>query len=652
MLQSAGNYRLVRLLGQGASAQVYLGEHIHLQTYAAIKLLQNQGNLSANEKQEFLYEARMIARLQHQHIVRVLEFDITPQGNPFFVMEYAEQGSLRQRHPRGTRLTPTEIYVYLAQVGAALTFIHQAGITHADIKPENLLLDSQQRLLLGDFGIARLTRQTAQLICGTPAYMAPEQIQRHPCAASDQYGLAVLVYEWLCGRCTFLPLNPTASLAQQTTEVWEQHFQAVVPPLRQFVLNLPPEVEQVVLRGLAKDPTARFQDVAAFVSAFAQAARIAMAGPTPLTPPGTPVLTATLLPAQALQPTQPASPASGAANPPLPVTPVSGIATTVLQAPMVPLAPEAARPARKSQGETLYALYLEGGFVRAVAWSPDGKTLAAGCDYQQVFTWEALTGADRRSYHLHEHQVRAVAWSPGGRALSSACADQLIHIWKPDSPSPQKLLTYRGHVGTFTLGLACVVAWSPSGLFLASAGTDLTAQVWRADTGELLCVCRGHTKDINALVWSPTSTHLATGSDDGSVRLWDTRSGQLLATFQHHDKQVYALDWSPDGTRLASAGEGNSIFTWPVNETTQTPYKLYQGHARSVYDLAWSPDGQNVASAGHDTTAQIWGANDCQHHFTYKAHKSSVLALAWSPDGDYLASADEDEQVRVWQARN
>lgn len=358
MVQNAGNYRLVRLLGQGASAQVYLGEHVHLQTYAAIKLLQSQGHLSTTEKREFLREARVIAQHQHPHIVKVLDFDITPQGSPFLVMAYAEQGSLRQRHPRGTRLKLDEVFTYLEQAGAGLAFIHQFNIIHADIKPENLLLDGQQQLLLGDFGIAILAQQTAQLICGTPAYMAPEQIQRHPCAASDQYALAVVVYEWICGRCPFLPVNPAAPARQQATEVWEQHLQTTVPPLRQFAPDLPPQIEQVVLRALAKDPTARFRDVAAFVSAFEQGMRTAMGSAQsvpdtsgPATPP----------PTSTLQATQPARPASIAPTMPISATPGSGTATTVLHGPAGQSAAESPGPARTGLGETLYSLGLESG---------------------------------------------------------------------------------------------------------------------------------------------------------------------------------------------------------------------------------------------------------------------------------------------------
>ena len=619
--QIVGKYRLLQALGRGATAQVYLGEHVHLHTYAALKVLHTQGNLSTAERQGFVAEAQIIAQLQHQHIVRVLDFDFSDQGVPFLVMEYAAHGSLRQLHPPGERLQLLTIVDYLEQVGAALMYVHQAGVVHADVKPENMLLGNAHRLLLGDFGIATFSsRSTTGLICGTPAYMAPEQVQRHPCAASDQYSLAIVVYEWLCGQVPFQ--------GKTLPEVLAQQVQNAVPPLCQLVPGLVPEIEQVVQRALAKDPATRFPDVATFVSAFSQAVH----APTRLSalPPTQPVTYAmlsaqpTLLPAH--QQAQPAASTSTAAQPAQPIAPVPGDA----QAVAAQLA--ASVPVSRKQGETLYALDLEAGAVRALAWSPDGNTLAAGCAYQEIFLWDALTGEHKRAHHLHEHQIRGLAWSPRGRILASACADQLIHLWGTDESSPQPHLTYRGHAGNFTLGLACVVAWSPSSLLLASAGTDRTAQVWRASDGTLLCTCRGHSDDINAICWSPDGTQLATGSDDGSVRLWDALSGDERAVWRHQRRQVYALAWSLDGTQLASSGEDNNVYIWQVHERTQPCYTIYQGHTRSVYALAWSPAGTQLVSAGRDHTAQIWRTGDGIHLSTYTGHASSVLAAAWSPD--------------------
>src|SRR5579864_8412192 len=149
--QRLGNYQLIRLLGEGGFAEVYLGEHIHLDSHAAIKVLNSQ--LSSEEREKFRMEARTLVRLVHPHIVRVLDFGIEGK-TPFLVMDYAPQGTLRQRYPGGTRLPLGTIIPYIRQVADALQFAHGQKLIHRDVKPENILLRSDNDILLSDFGIA------------------------------------------------------------------------------------------------------------------------------------------------------------------------------------------------------------------------------------------------------------------------------------------------------------------------------------------------------------------------------------------------------------------------------------------------------------------------------------------------------------------
>src|SRR5579859_5357401 len=202
--QQLGNYRLLRLLGRGSFADVYLGEHIHLNTQASIKVLDMR--LTNDDMGDFLAEARTIARLRHPSIVQVLEFGV--EGNtPFLVMDYAPNGTLRQRYSVGTILAPEIILPHVKQMAAALQHAHDEKIIHRDIKPENMLLGHNDELLLGDFGIAVVAHssrtQSMRGVAGTVAYMAPEQLQGKPVYASDQYSLGVVVYEWLSGSRPF-----------------------------------------------------------------------------------------------------------------------------------------------------------------------------------------------------------------------------------------------------------------------------------------------------------------------------------------------------------------------------------------------------------------------------------------------------------------
>ena len=135
--QQLGNYRLIRLLGQGGYADVYQGKHILLNTEAAIKVL--HGKMTPQDVQNFIKEAQIIASLKHHHIIRVLEFGLE-KNFPFLIMDYAPHGTLRHRHPKGSILSVAIILPYVKQVAAALQYAHNQKYIHRDIKPENFLI--------------------------------------------------------------------------------------------------------------------------------------------------------------------------------------------------------------------------------------------------------------------------------------------------------------------------------------------------------------------------------------------------------------------------------------------------------------------------------------------------------------------------------
>jgi predicted ATPase/DNA-binding CsgD family transcriptional regulator len=265
MGQQLGNYRLMQLLGWGNFSEVYLGEHIHLHTQAAIKVL--YGQLASHDAEGFLTEARTLAHLRHPHIIQVLDFGVEG-ATPFLVMDYAPNGNLRQRHPTGTLIPLDTIISYVTQVAEALQYAHQEKLIHRDIKPENMLLGRKNEVLLSDFGIAIMIQssrsQHPQDTAGTIAYMAPEQLRGKPSPASDQYALGIVVYEWLCGD---RPFHGTFA------ELHSQHLSVAPPPLHERVPAIPAAVEHVVLKALAKDPKERFASVHAFARALEEAVK-------------------------------------------------------------------------------------------------------------------------------------------------------------------------------------------------------------------------------------------------------------------------------------------------------------------------------------------------------------------------------------------
>src|SRR6266567_2055549 len=270
--QQLDNYRLTRLLGAGGFGQVYLAEHLYRTTQVAIKILPQ---LAQDDLHSFLIEARTF-RLKHPNIVQVLDFGVEGR-TPFIVMEYAPNGTLRQRHPKGTRVLLTTIVSYIKQVASALQYAHDERLVHRDVKPENMLFGVQNQVLLSDFGIATIAHGTAsqsvEAMAGTIPYMAPEQIQGHPRSASDQYSLGVVVYQWLCGERPF-----QGSL----TEIITQAMAKSPPSLSEKISAISSEAEKVIFTALAKDYKQRFASVKALVTALEQASQ--QIQPVPIIP--------------------------------------------------------------------------------------------------------------------------------------------------------------------------------------------------------------------------------------------------------------------------------------------------------------------------------------------------------------------------------
>jgi serine/threonine protein kinase len=292
--QQVGSYQLTRLLGKGSFAEVYLGVDIRLGTEVAIKLLHAQ-LVESVELEKFQHEARTIARLEHPNIVRIRHFAVE-EGTPYLVMDYAPNGSLRRRMTAGRPGSPATIAPYVQQIAGALQHAHDQKLIHRDIKPENMLLGRHNEALLSDFGIAVALQQTRSHLTvygfsGTAVYAAPEQFQNQVSPASDQYALAVVVYEWLTGE---RPFQGDDLIAIGMAKVQQP------PPLREKLPALAPELEQVVLTALARDPKERFANVRAFANAFEQAAQRAAPPPFVVSVPA---------PEPAPQPTLPVAPA-------------------------------------------------------------------------------------------------------------------------------------------------------------------------------------------------------------------------------------------------------------------------------------------------------------------------------------------------------
>lgn len=261
--QRIGNYLVLAPLGAGTYGAVYQARHYYLQErLVAIKIL-HLHLITPSEQEQFLQEATILEKLQHSHILPLLDVGII--GNsPYQIIAYAAGGSLRQLLRRNQALLPWEMSLrLLVQLGQALHYAHMQQIIHRDLKPENILLSEKNEALLADFGIASVL-STASIkqttVMGTPAYMAPEQFQGVVSAQSDQYALACIGYELLTGHTPFsAPDIISMGFLHNTKE-----------PTAPSELNphVPPHVEQAILKALAKKRHERYSDMAAFIMAL------------------------------------------------------------------------------------------------------------------------------------------------------------------------------------------------------------------------------------------------------------------------------------------------------------------------------------------------------------------------------------------------
>ncbi|MDH7473049.1 MAG: protein kinase [Anaerolineae bacterium] len=271
--QTLGSYRIVEQIGIGGMATVYKAYQPSMDRYVAVKVLPAVLSRDPAFLKRFQREARVVARLEHKHILPVYDYG-EQEGLTYLVMRYVEAGTLKDRLAAG-RLDLTEISRIIAQVGAALDYAHRLGVIHRDVKPSNVLIDSQGDAYLTDFGLARIMESSDQLTAtgvgvGTPAYMSPEQGQGLKIDhRSDIYSLGVMLYEMVTGQVPYQAETPMAVVLKHITEP--------LPLPRRFVPDLPAEVERVILKALAKKPEDRFQTVQEMVEALDLAVRSATA---------------------------------------------------------------------------------------------------------------------------------------------------------------------------------------------------------------------------------------------------------------------------------------------------------------------------------------------------------------------------------------
>jgi WD40 repeat protein/tRNA A-37 threonylcarbamoyl transferase component Bud32 len=693
-----GQYRILEPLGRGGMATVFKAYQPGMDRYVAVKVLPKAYANEPGFLARFHQEARVIANLEHPHILPVHDFG-EAEGYTYLVMRYVEGGTLAELL-RGPLDLPA-VKQIISQLSSALDYAHQHGVIHRDIKPSNVLIDQQGNAQLTDFGLAKIVEKTTQLtvsgaFLGTPKYASPEQGKSEPLSGrSDIYSLGVILYEMVTGRVPFEAETPLALLFK--------HVHDPLPLPRSVNPAIPEDLERIILKALAKDPEDRYAaagDLAIElnrVDAGLQAATtLDQTAPPRLPQPirlpwkwfaigGLGVALLGIL-AYFTWPRQIPAPLELA-------TPTTRQATKESQVSQPPRRPTQSESPEVPTMITLESLpqlgevgLLTKGTINTIEINPNGGTVAIGGGMGVWLYQLDLMLPDQ--YLNPGSPVSDIAWSPDGSLIAMASQNGLGTVW--DIDNGEKRFSLIGHAGSMQS-----ITWSPDGNRLATAAFDSTLRTWSAETGSVIQRANDLTGGTVALAWSPRGDLLATGSIDGTVRLWDPNQLTMQQLLGRHDGGVDEVEWSPDGSMLMSGGRDGRLRLWDIERGVEVFDLLAFGF--SVPGLAWSPEGDQIVEAGglghlgnvgvwdldleeeldaiddifldfvvdvdwsrdgsrivagtRRGTIVLWNAETGQLLHESRPHAYNATGLSWSPRGDQLSSSTTEGIVQLWDIR-
>ncbi|WP_438044392.1 WD40 repeat domain-containing serine/threonine protein kinase [Sorangium sp. So ce128] len=658
--------RLVRPLGEGAMGCVWVAEHLALGTQVAVKLMARDYVQRPEFTVRFQREAQAAARLRSPHVTQVFDHGVTPEGEPFIVMELLEGETLRQRLKRHGHLPIEQVVRLVEQTAKALSRAHQLGIVHRDIKPDNLFLideEGEPFVKVLDFGIAKhvhpdvMGMTATGRTLGTPLYMSPEQFSapKHIDHRTDLWALSVVAYEALTGRAPFVG-DTFLALARSVCA-------GKFPMPSALRTDLPTGVDAWMARALQCDAAQRFESATQMAQAFATSAqRSAMPAPStafddtaPASRPDEPVRPAQrAAPARPLQDVARAEGARGAAEARGHAGKEAAFDAAVLRRLFSRPSSGGERPERDVtpgvdvsqiqitdepwEDARVLSLSIPGIKPSAVKLGSRGLTLYGGFSLGLVMCWE-LEARRWRWWRKHLARPLCFARAQSQTAIFLGCSDGNIRAIDAKNGATER--TLQGHATS----VRCV-ATSPTGQQLASCSDDKTVRLWNISTGELMFTGKEHSDRVRSVAFSPNGTVLASSANDSTIRLWD-QSLRPLRVLRGSPGGVRSVAFSPDGAFLAAGCGDGTIRIWEMGKYEQ-PVRVLEGHSQRVVSVAFGWRGGVLASGSPDRSVRLWNVATGKPLRVLPRHGGAVESVALSLHGEHLASASDDGMVRVF----
>jgi eukaryotic-like serine/threonine-protein kinase len=687
-------FELLGEIARGGMGVVYRARQASLSREVALKMILGGRLASEADVARFRAEAKAAAGLQHPNIVAIHEIG-EHAGQHYFSMDYVP-GSNLAALARGEPLASDRAAGYVRKIARAVHYAHSRGVIHRDLKPQNVLIDSEDEPRITDFGLAKQVGMESGLtltgaVLGSPSYMAPEQAQGHPDqvgARSDVYAIGAILYELLTGRPPFRAATLTETLRQVVDS------EPATP--RSLNPGIEPDLDTICLKCLEKDPASRYgsaQEVADELDRFLNQKPI-LARRATLKERGIKwikrnprvavlwgVVAATALAGLCgvlfqLRQTKAALRQSN----------LNAIAEVTARAPE--LAPKLTL---RHQGPVLTAVF-----------DRSGRRILSASHDKTARVWDAADGMPLLELKGHAGVVGGAEFSPDEQSVLTfsfdtqfrfpnlspvgehqvtehypVYSDRTARIWDVASGKERIVMDHNDQVAD--------ARFSPDGRFVATAGWDHVARIWNVETGTELHQLRGHAASLLSVSFTPDSKRLATGTEgyrysytlgpggaggsSTTVRepvlatIWNVVDGQTMVQVKNQiSRPLEALigaggysasrarvAFSPDGRYLVTAAQDpERAAVWNVEDGG--PIAWLKGHTYEVNVACFSPSGDRVVTASADHSARIWDATSGREIAVLLAHSGPVLWAEFSPDGRWVVTASADTTVRVWDA--